>query len=63
VEHLGVLQNVGSIIDEKLASDEDNDRSGSGSSGLSVEGQDSVNDLGEWQRLVVNVCRLNESIS
>jgi len=49
VEHLSVLQNVGSVINEKLAGHENDDGSGSRSSGLGIEGQNSVDDLGEWE--------------
>ena len=51
LEHLRVLENVGAVIDQELTSDEDDDRAGTGSRWLSIECQDSVDNLAERQTL------------
>jgi hypothetical protein len=52
VEHLRVLEDVGTVVNDQLASDDDENGSSVGSGGLSVEGQHSVDDLGKGEALV-----------
>ena len=54
MEHLCVLQNVGSVIDEQLAGYENDDGSGSWCGGLGIKREHSVHDLGEWESLDVS---------
>jgi len=54
VEHLGILQNVGSVIDEQLTGYENDDGSGSWRGGLGIKREHSVHDLGEWEGLDIS---------
>lgn len=54
MEHLGVLQDVLSVVDEELAGHDDDDGLRTGSGRLRIEREQSVNDLAERQALLVS---------
>jgi hypothetical protein len=48
VEHLGVLQNVLSIVDEELTGHQNEDRRRRLGRWLGIEREDPVDDFGKW---------------
>jgi len=53
---LGELENVGAVIDDQLASDEDEDGRDGRRGRLRIAGDDLVNDAGEGKALHVRSC-------
>jgi hypothetical protein len=54
LEHLRELEDVGAVVDEELASDEDHERRDGGGCWLRVDGDNAVDDLCEWEVLRVS---------